>query len=131
MTRRPLTALLIGLLCSGCVRRGQESMRLPPPLAVTSPVPAAPSRLDIHVCAVDDGVAQHVSARCDPATGDTLLGSEHSHWGPLDTVAYARDKQWYVSNAPVYHRGQSYLRTALPRLLQPTEIELVGEYDGI
>ena len=105
----------------------------PQPLPPTAPPPPPPppprppvTAREIRVCVVQHGMATEVTARFDPATGDTTFGAPG-----LPVPAgneYAAGEPWFIQEEPIVVNGVQY---ALPRVLGVNDVVRVGEYRGI
>jgi hypothetical protein len=116
-----------------------DLMPPPPPPPVEPPPPPPPpppAEREMEICIIDDmGNIQVVDAIFLPETGDTMVvvdGQRRAFATVYPTDArYAAGQRWFVDNEPIHVMDQRYVKTGLPRIIQPQELTRVGEYQGV
>jgi hypothetical protein len=116
-----------------------DLMPPPPPPPVEPPPPPPPpppAEREMEICVIDDmGNIQVVDAIFLPETGDTMVvvdGQRRAFATVYPTDArYAAGQRWFVDNEPIHVMDQRYVKTGLPRIIQPQELTRVGEYQGV
>jgi hypothetical protein len=109
---------------------------LPPPVVVppVAPPPPPPPVVEtqaIRVCVVEGTGLREVEAMYNPATGDTMVaGQPFATAFPATTPTYAAGATWYINNEPVQFQNRRYVRFGLPRVVAPTDVARIGEYQG-
>ncbi|HEX8693767.1 MAG TPA: hypothetical protein VF746_15200, partial [Longimicrobium sp.] len=103
----------------------------PPPAVIPPPPPPPPTVQTIRVCVIDNNALTEVEVQYDPATGDTTVaGQRFSERFPV-TGAYAANATWFINNEPITFNGRQYAKYGLPRVLGVTEVNRIGEYQGV
>ena len=85
----------------------------------------------LRVCVIQDGALTEVEAQYDPATGDTTVGGVRFSERFPATTGYAANATWFINNEPITFNGRQYAKYGLPRVLGVTEVNRIGEYQGV
>jgi hypothetical protein len=103
----------------------------PAPAPAPTPPPAAPAERQIQVCVIQDGQVQNVTATFRPATGDTVIGTQpFRQVHPAAAPSYAAGATWFIQTDTMVFRNTTWVRFGLPRVIQPAELQRVGEIQG-
>jgi hypothetical protein len=104
----------------------------PPPVRlVAEPPPPPPALEEVRMCVVHEGRVLEVTALRDPATGATTYQGQSFAAAFPEVGQYAADHAFFVDDVPVQYGGRRYVRFGTPRVLMPTDVVNVGEFQGV
>ncbi|HEX9937849.1 MAG TPA: hypothetical protein VGB15_12030 [Longimicrobium sp.] len=95
----------------------------PPPQQIVPPPPPPVETQSVTVCTVQNGQLSNVTATYNPATGDTT--------GLPTAEQNAASATWYINNEPITFNGRRYVKYGLPRVLGATDVNNVGNVQGV